>query len=343
MSTWYREAGGMYINGKTKAFTRHIYIDPHDFKSVKQRFNNKDVYVTPYMYNKRPQQESQLYGGFYIDLDLKVSKLEDYEKVKLDTLMVLSIFTNEFKIPLNMIDIYYSGNKGFHIIIHPIVLGILPKKDLNYDFKLFAKRIKSYTLNKTIDTVVYDNVRLMRVNNTINSKSGLYKVRVTRKMIEKFTYRQMQLYASKPRYELHRKSIRHIPEAGRKYIEYIDAQRKEDEQLLNRPKKKLKKMDDLLPCLAYILENPAEKGNRNNTTIVLASALFQCGGSINEVTDTLLDWNNNNPNRLPDHEVRNTVMSAYRQFKDDKGYGCKSVKSLGYCLGPLCKLYRGVQ
>lgn len=342
MSIWYKEAGGMYVKGKTKAFTRNIYIEPHNIESIKQRFNNKDVYVTPYAYNRRPQKESQLYAGFYIDLDLKVSNLEDYEKVKLDTLMVLSIFTTEFKIPLKYIDTYFSGNKGFHIVIHPIVLGILPKKDLNFDFKLLAKRIKSYTLNKTIDTVVYDNVRLMRVNNTINSKSGLYKVRVTRKMIEKFTYEQMKLYASKPRYELHRKAIKFIPEAGRKYLEYIELQRKEEEEVINRPRKQLKKMDELLPCLMYILENPPEKGNRNNTAILLASSLFQCGGTTDEVTDTLLDWNNNNPNRLTDHEIRNTVMSAYRQFKDGRGYGCQSARSLGYCLGHLCKLYRGV-
>lgn len=342
MSIWYREAGGMYVKGQTKAFTRNIYIDPYNLEDIKKRFNNKDVYVTPYMYHSKPQKESMLYAGFYIDLDLKVSKLEDYEKVKLDTLMVLSIFTLEFKIPLDMIDVYYSGNKGFHIAVHPILLGILPKKDLNFDFKLFAKRIKSFTMNKTIDTVVYDNVRLMRINNTINSKSGLYKVRVTRKMIETFTYDQMKLYASKPRYDIRRKSIKPISEAARKYKEYVEAQRKEEEQIVSRPNKKLKKMDGLLPCLTYILENPPEKGNRNNTAILLASALFQCGGERKEVEATMIDWNNNNPNRLSDYEIRTTTLSAYRQFKDDKGYGCKSAKDLGYCLGPLCKLYRGV-
>lgn len=342
MNTWYREAGGMYVKGKTKAFTRNIYIKPFEYDDIRKKFNNKDVYVTPYIYNKRPQQESLLYGSFYIDLDLKVSKLEDYEKVKLDTLMVLSIFTTDFKIPLKDIEIYFSGNKGFHIVIHPITLGIVPKKDLNYDFKLLAKRIKSFTLNKTIDTVVYDNVRLMRVNNTINSKSGLYKVRVTRKMIETFTYAQMKLYASKPRFDIKRTNVKSNYEAHKKYLEYIKAQSEEDKQVLERPKKKLKKMDGLLPCLAYMLENPPEKGCRNNTTIILASALFQCGGTINEVTDILLEWNDKNPNKISQHEIRNTVHSAYRQFKNDRGYGCKSVKELGQCLGPLCKLYKGV-
>lgn len=342
MNTWYREAGGMYVNGKTKAFTRNIYINPFDYTEIRKRFNNKDVYVTPYIYNKKPQKDSLLYGSFYIDLDLKVSKLEDYEKVRLDTLMVLSILTTEFKISLKDIEIYFSGNKGFHIVIHPITLGILPKKDLNYDFKLFAKRIKSFTLNKTIDTVVYDSVRLMRVNNTINSKSGLYKVRVTRKMIETFSYAQMKYYASKPRFDIKRTNVKSNFEASKRYREYINAQIQEEEKVLERPNKKLKKMDGLLPCLAYMLENPPEKGCRNNTTIILASALFQCGGSVKEVTETLLDWNNNNPNKISQYEIRNTVHSAYRRFKEDKGYGCKSVKQLGQCLGPLCKLYKGV-
>lgn len=341
---WYREAGGMYVRGKTKAFTRNIFIKPGEIEPIKHQFNHEDVYVTPYIYNKKPQKESLLYGGFYIDLDLKVSNLEDYEKVRLDTLMVISIFTTEFNIALRDIDIYFSGNKGFHIVIHPMLLGITPKKDLNQDFKLLAKRIKSFTLNKTIDTVVYDSVRLMRVNNTINSKSGLYKVRVTRKMVEKFSYQQMRLYASKPRFEIHRKVIKTNSVATKKYQEYIEAQKKEEAHVLERPrnKKKLGHIEGLLPCLVYMLETPAEKGNRNNTTIVLASALFQCGGTLNEVIDMVCEWNNNNTDKLSEHEIRNTVVSAYRQHRDGRGYGCKSIQDLGYCIGSLCKIYKGV-
>lgn len=345
---WYREAGGMYVNGQTKMFGRKIFIDPCDTEPVKKRFNYEDVYATPYVYYKKKQEESLLYAGFYIDLDLKVSKQDDYIKVRNDALTVISIFMNDFKIPKHYIDIYFSGNKGFHIMINPVVLGITPKKTLNEDFKLLARRIKSYTLNKTIDTVVYDRVRLLRLPNTVNSKSGLYKVRITKEMLEKYTYEEMKLYASKPRPNPKHIKLKLIQEAKNKYNELIAAQRADDEAILNKGKsnRKVKKLDGILPCVAYILETGAEKGQRNNTAVALASSLFQSGGSLEEVTDVILNWNDEKleqGNQLSEHELRLTVLSAHRQFENERVYGCNRMREMGYCLGQLCKLYKGVR
>ena len=344
---WYKEAGGVYKNKNTKAFTRNIFIKPNEIPSIIERFNHEDVYTTPYYYSSKIRANALLYAPFYLDLDLDVSKQEDYNKVRIDALSVLSIFENDFKIPLKYIKIYYSGNKGFHFFINPVLLGILPSKTLNEDFKYLAKKIKSFTLNKTIDTVIYDAVRLMRLPNTINSKSGLYKVRITKHMLETFTVDQIRLYASKPRLDPQLPMVHILPEARRKYLAYIQEQKDEEELQYKKSYNNIqqKNFSAILPCVAYILDNGAPTGSRNNTAVAVASSLFQCGGNVEDVTDLLIDWNrsknDNSKNAMTNNEIKKTVESSYRRYQNNMYYGCSTFRDLGFCLGKLCKLYKG--
>lgn len=342
----FKEAGGAFKKNNNKAFTRNIFIKQNEINDIIKRFNYTDVYTTPYHYNNRIRSNSLLYAPFYLDLDLDVSKQEDYNKVRIDAISVLSILMNDFKIPLKYIKIYFSGNKGFHFIINPVVLGILPSKTLNEDFKLLAKRIKTFTLNKTIDTVIYDSVRLVRLPNTINSKSGLYKVRITKRILEQFTYEQMKIYASKPRFDPEFPISHIIPDARRKYLEYIREQKDLEEQAYNKSinSKNKKQYNNILPCIAYILENGATRGNRNNTTVAIASSLFQSGGTYDEVLEVLIEWNrtknDQSKDRVTDIEITRTVQSAYKRHNNGMFYGCSAIKDLGFCLGQLCKLYK---
>lgn len=345
----HKEAGGKIDNGKAKYFKRNVKLKlPYDIEQVKQMFNNEDVYITPYTYFSDDINNSLLYAPFYLDLDLEVSKQDEYNQVRTDALMVLSILMNEFKIPLEYIKIYYSGNKGFHFIINPIVFGIRPSKTLNEDFKLVARRIKSYTFNKTIDTVIYDKRRLVRVPNTINSKSGLYKVRISKEILETYTYEQLREYAKEPKPDPNLNGCTTIKHAKDMFDEYRNKQYEEDTSKYkkatnNKKKKAINSNSDILPCVAYILENGAEIGARNNTMIALSSALFQSGGTLEEVTDIILEWNktknDNSKNPISDREVIVTVNSAYQRFQSGMIYGCSAFRELDYCLGNLCSLY----
>ena len=69
---WYIEMGGMYnINGQ-KIFGRKIYVEPNKISEIRKKFNNLDVYATILSYNKEVQNDSDLYGPMYLDLDLNI-------------------------------------------------------------------------------------------------------------------------------------------------------------------------------------------------------------------------------------------------------------------------------
>ena len=122
---------GWWIDYSTKQFTRGIFV-PEDIanKYLLVNTNNVGIFKTTFTYSSCDQDSSKLLGDFYIDFDS-----EDYKKVKEDVIGVLAYFKVVFSIDYSDIQIYYSGNKGIHLIIPKEVLGIKPHKELNLIFK----------------------------------------------------------------------------------------------------------------------------------------------------------------------------------------------------------------
>lgn len=85
-----------------------------------------------------------------------------------------------FDVPEDKIKVSFSGSKGFHVLVPTSLFGAEPSKDFN-------TRIKSIVMNMAqdipLDTGIYDNMRLFRIVNTVNSKTGLYKVDIPHEML----------------------------------------------------------------------------------------------------------------------------------------------------------------
>ena len=83
-------------------------------------------------------------------------------------------------IPEEAIATYYSGMKGFHIYLTTQVFGeVQPSCELPGIFREIRRSIveqAKVTHVETIDFGISDRLRLLRLPNTRNSKSGLYKV-----------------------------------------------------------------------------------------------------------------------------------------------------------------------
>ena len=74
-------------------------------------------------------------------------------------------------------------------------MGLLPKQDLNQEFKNLAIWLQQQSTSPIIDTAIYDRKRLLRIPNTINSKTGLYKVPITIQNLYDFSLTDMINYA----------------------------------------------------------------------------------------------------------------------------------------------------
>lgn len=336
---WYIECGGVYnING-LKVFGRKVFIKPDKLTAtITKRFNNVDVYSTNYLYNETDQNSSDLIGPLYLDLDGNIYDEESYDKVKQDTLTAISYLKNNLKVPKEYIKIYFTGSKGFHLIVSHVVFGIQPCKDLNDKYKRIALDVKNYSINKTIDTSIYDKKRLIRLPHSINGKTGLYKVPMTEEILRASTYLSMKLYASKDRNVTYTESSL-IEEARQEFIKLTTIPEKKEKKKVNTSL--INPNYEIPLCIKYIYSTGASQGARNNTLVVLASSLLQKGMDLEECVRVLIEWDEDkNTPAMGSNEVEATVRSAYRNLIDGRRYGCASITELGMCIGEKCKLFK---
>lgn len=334
----YYEGGGMLFVNENKVFTRHIMVDSNHLNNIRTRFNNRDCYVSVFQYETQDQESSNIIGPLYLDLDHELNNDDDLKIIQYDLIQCVSFLRFQCGIPKELISVYYSGCKGFHIIVPAKVFGLKPEHDLNLKYKMIATHIRDNTTNyKTIDIRIYDRVRLFRMCNSINSKTDLYKVWIPYELAIKCSYKELQEYASRPRIMSGISAQPYvIPQAVNKFNEICNTTSNSVSQRIigNRN-------FEMSDCIKQMLTSEAPEGTRNNTCIVLASALLQCGKPEDEVLDLLLAWNSTyNTAKLSIREIRAVVKSACKEYESGKAYGCSSIKDLGYCIGAACKYYR---
>ena len=254
--------------------------------------------------------------------------------------MAMQYFNRYFFIPFEMLQIYFSGNKGFHLVVPYEVLGIAPDKELNVKFKKLARLVAKECGCSCIDMKIYDRKRLFRIPNSINSKSGLRKVPITMKQLETFTYENMMAWASEER-ESPFAEPQLIPKSAAHYKKLFMLLQPKKKPVIAKKKEAYKIPDKhrkLLPCAKEILLTGAEKGRRNNTTVALASSLMQSGRKLKEVEEILSEWNQYNDPPLSENELHTTLMSAHHMLSNGKTSGCQTFKDMGLCVGKECKL-----
>ena len=322
------EMGGQ----KNGYFTRNHFIDAKDLKANLSNYDG-DIYCTIYKYDSEDQNTANFIAPLYLDLD--IDDIEDnFIKIKQDLLLIMRRLKTAFYLSDKDIEIYFSGSKGFHILISHKIFGFEPSRDINKLYKKIAVDLKTYTVNKSVDTKIYDNKRLFRVPNTINHKTGLYKVPISYDKIKSInSYEELKQYATAPKLNVPKvyKFNAKAREAFDEIIERIDAEEKA--KINTKLAKEFIQRKELLPCVQYILNHGAPKGARNNTTVALANSLFQVGKTYEEVLEIITYWNKTkNEDPLDDNEILNTVRSAMNNAKQNRFYGCTVFRDLDVCV-----------
>lgn len=330
----YKEFNIVEIGGTVNShFRRNILCKTDEIDNKIKEISFEDVYSTIYRYNTLDQNTADVIAPFYIDLDIDNIE-QNYNKLKRDLLLIYRQLKNKLCLQDREIDIYFSGSKGFHILINEKVLGIEPCRNLNDLYKLVALRLKSFSITKCVDTKIYDKKRLLRIPNTINHKTGLYKVPVTINQVKDFTYEQMKEYASEAKTVNKMKIYMRNQKANDAFYGWIEEIREEEKKTINhKMARQFLEKKELLPCVKYILQNGSTQGGRNNTTNALASALFQLGKTYDEALEIMQTWNaTKNTPPLPGREVEVTTISAFKNVEAGKKYGCSAIRMLGVCL-----------
>ena len=103
-----------------------------------------------------------------------------------------------YDVPPSAVRLAFSGSKGFSIEIPGgLFAGFAPADDVPRRFKCVAGEL--FADCPTLDTKIYESVRLWRVVNHRHGKSGLYKVRLTLGELKDLSLEEIRRLAETPR------------------------------------------------------------------------------------------------------------------------------------------------
>jgi hypothetical protein len=337
-----------------KGFRNHI-VPIADVPGLTRSFNSYGCYATYFFFSDElltymsAQNGVPTVSGYagkvwapYLPIDLDHPELTP----ALGAARQLSqFFFERWQIDPNALQIYFSGAKGFHLMLDCRLFGrIAPARSLPAIFdslrRHWAQAIAE-PLRETIDLSIKDRMRLLRLPNTIHEKSNLYKIILSAEELMSLNAEQIRALAQQPR------SLEVTDATG--FLARVAVKKNPAaEELFQRVRRQFKKLTrkafiyqfrrpgDLrhieFPCAGAqaIWGSHIESGYRNNCAIRLASELRLLGLNAEETYDKLAEWNERNAIELAADELRSVVRSAY-QHRFPYRYSCRDDIFRRYC------------
>ncbi len=325
----YLVEGGYWIDKATHKFRRNLIMPEFCcISTLRKQRNNTGIFKTAYKYDIADQDKANLYGDFYLDFDST-----SFELVRKDALKALSYLKVVFNLDIdNNCQIFFSGNKGVHVVVPAEVLGVTPMNELNDIYKTIAEALYAYIDNKTLDLRIYDKKRMFRVPNSIHEVTGFYKVNISLKELRYETYGNIKNIASAKRTIVQPKRD-YNQKAGNIFNNFIEKTKERIASYTNI--KSTGTLKYLPPCIKEILEQGAIDGQRNNTIAIVASYYKASGKDMKEAFDLMNEWNETVTSKpVSNYELKRTIQSIYTS---DMQFGCSSIKNLGLCSKEYCK------
>ena len=337
-----------------KGFRNHI-VSIDEVPALVESFKRYGCYATYFFYSGEllshlsAQESAPTIAGYegkvwapFFPIDLDHPELFP----ALDTARRLTIFLLErWQIDASAIQIYFSGAKGFHLMLDTRVFGkILPSKNLPLIFDSLRRHLAleiPEPFRGTVDLAIKDRVRLLRLPNTIHEKSNLYKISLGLDELQCLSPVEIRerartlrpLILTDETGFLSHADVKENPAAGQLFRQV----RRQLRKLTRKPfAYRFRRPADLtqleFPCAALqtIWESNIEPGYRNNCAIRLVSELRLLGLTEDEAREKLFEWNETNAIGLRAEELGNVVRSAY-QHRFPYRYSCRDTILRRFC------------
>ena len=123
---------------------------------------------------------------------------DDLNVALTDARTFVGLLGDRYDVPSMAIRCYFSGSKGFSVEVPSTLFGeFKPGLNTAARLKLLANELANGI--DSLDTSIYESLRLWRVPNTVNGKSNLYKIPLTVDELQTLTLSQIQNMAKAPR------------------------------------------------------------------------------------------------------------------------------------------------
>ncbi len=267
---------------------------------------------------------------------------KNMEITRQDAIKLTTFFISHFSMSEDEVRVFFSGGKGFHVLVEPIVLGIQPDKSLNKVFKYVALYLESSLGLLCLDSAsIYGHSRMLRLPNSIHQKSGKFKVEITHAELHGDLNYIIDKLATRPRDPLYYTADVELSINTAAYEwfmkkaqEWQEAEKAKSEKQSYVKDKILSEMEGIPTCIQFILNRGILKsGDRNKATMALASYYKDIGTPEGEAIRLLADWVKNIPSQLTSSspsEVQSSTITCVKTVYQDTKYHfqCAFVRSL---------------
>ena len=260
---------------------------------------------------------------------------------------VVDFFRNDLEISEADIKVFFSGSKGTHILINPVVLGIAPAMNLTDRIGKIANNLandltKVGAPSLAIDSQVYSLPRMLRCDNQLNPKSGLFKIRLRHEELFQLDSKSICDLAKHPRTikwpELSQKSVQKTSDWWQTKLASLDREDTFKRRTLELTGVKVRPdgyaVDELLTsdmpaCIQVTAKSNPPPGKRNRCELQLACWFKSARKSQQEASGFLFGWTSNNRPELSSEAARQKAESIIKAVYDNCSYGfsCSAARS----------------
>jgi hypothetical protein len=306
------------------------------------------------------------YHGLFFDFDCDYEKLgvtheEAVSKSKADAVKLADWFITKLGLKKAHVQCWFSGRKGFHVLVRPEPFGISPNSHLTLIVKNLAFELADTLSLPTLDRSVYTNARMWRIPNTTHPKTGMFKIELTFDELRDWSPEKIMEQARGPRDDTQESegakpnaeeeanpgsfvwsksnylNIEKHDEAAKWWSERFMAYEAYKTAQNLKPRRPIKTMDqagkEYPDCVMDLMKNGPKHGgpNRNRVTLPIVNFMKDAGIDEDTATSEVQDWTEKfypEPHLLAERKsnVQSVISGVYRS---DVKFACRFIRTAG--------------
>ena len=248
---------------------------------------------------------------------------------------LITKLVKEYEVNPEYLRYYFSGNKGFHLEIPSWMIDDEHEPSAEYPniLKAMVQELTSHA-----DLSLYQTLRIYRINNTINSKTGLYKIELKYDEIMSLTIEEIKKLATRHRlndisvFDHEKSRSEKLYQLFKKYqLMYPDFS---TEQVI-KPKVtyekiKIEGFDNILRECPYIKSLVGKTDLNNQERVVLGNLLSKFGEEGRTKLHEILRKTSNYSREKTDYHFDSLIKNGYNPVSCEMicGNTCETVKLL---------------
>lgn len=318
------------------------WIRTTDYTALLEKYRYEDCFATIQRFKTEDSSREELYiAPLYFDLDYK----ENPSVAQSEAIKLVDFLVTELCIDSLAIRVYFSGSKGFHIIINEKVFNFEPSNYLHKVFKYIRTFLSIKLGDKdkplvSLDPVVYGCKRMIRIPNTKHSTTGLYKIELTHEELKELPLDRIKQIAIAPRGSLYTEAqLAAASRFTKEAAEFFKRHLKDYEDLSlyaqdTSATEFLFNKKEFPVCVQHVLSQKWGKSNRNNSVMQLAAYYKEAGFTLAEATNAITKWITKFTTEETTYDVERKITNAKGVirtiFESEEQYkfGCAFIRSL---------------